>query len=180
MFWLRRGHFSVRFGSQEGTLARVLPPKRTVYLVLTSQGCSLVCFANQERTLARFFGSQEGILAHVLAPRRPLYRMLFNNCSPPPPCAHHWCWLYYSKKEAKQPPHTTRYFWRIPEEISRFLRQQWDNLSCFRGVKTDDFNILFPVVSLMTKAGVFHGKWHISIRVGDDQNRYFKPTHDFS
>ena len=51
----KEGHFSVRFGSQEGTLARIL----------TSQGGSLVCFANQEGTLACFFGSQEGILACV-------------------------------------------------------------------------------------------------------------------
>ena len=40
-----------------------LPPKRAVYHVLTSQGGSLVCFANQEGTLAR-----------VLIPRRALYR----------------------------------------------------------------------------------------------------------
>ena len=32
-----------------------LPPKRAVYLVLTSQGGSLVCFANQEGTLACVF-----------------------------------------------------------------------------------------------------------------------------
>ena len=51
----KEGHFSVRFGSQEGTLARIL----------TSQGGSLVCFANQAGTLACFFGSQEGILACV-------------------------------------------------------------------------------------------------------------------
>ena len=57
----KEGHFSVRFGSQEGTLACVLAPKRAVYHVLNSQGGSLMCFANQEGTLAR-----------VLAPRRPL------------------------------------------------------------------------------------------------------------
>ena len=59
-------------GKKKGTLARVLGPKRAVYHVLTSQGGSLVCFANQEATLARFFGSQEGTLAHILAPRRAL------------------------------------------------------------------------------------------------------------
>ena len=68
----KEGHFSTRFGSHEGTLARVLAPKRAVYHVLTSQGGSLVCFANQDGTLARFFGSQEGTLAHVLALRRAL------------------------------------------------------------------------------------------------------------
>ena len=52
-------------GEKKGTLARVLAPKRAVYHVLTSQGGSLVCFANQEGTLARFFGSQEGTLARV-------------------------------------------------------------------------------------------------------------------
>ena len=69
MFWLPRGHFSACFGSQEGTLACVLAPKNAVYHVLTSQGGSLVFFANQEGTLACFFGSQEDTLAHVLAPR---------------------------------------------------------------------------------------------------------------
>ena len=39
----------------------VLAPKRALYNVLTNQGGSLVCFANQE-----------GTLAHVLAPRRAL------------------------------------------------------------------------------------------------------------
>ena len=65
-------HFSACFGSYDGSLVHVLAPKRAVYHVLTSQGCSLVCFANQEGTLACFFGSQEGTLAHVLAPRRAL------------------------------------------------------------------------------------------------------------
>ena len=32
-----------------------LPPKRAVYHVLTRQGGSLVCFANQEGTLAHVF-----------------------------------------------------------------------------------------------------------------------------
>ena len=68
----KEGHFSAHFGSQEGTVAHVLAPGRTVYHVLTSQRGSLVCFANQEGTLARFFGSQERTLAHVLAPRRAL------------------------------------------------------------------------------------------------------------
>ena len=49
-------------GKKKGTLARVLAPKRALYHVLTSQGGSLVCFANQEGTLACFFGSQEGTL----------------------------------------------------------------------------------------------------------------------
>ena len=64
-------------GEKKGTLARVLAPKMAVYHVLTSQGGSLVCFANQEGTLACFFGSQEGTLAHVLAPRRALWRMFW-------------------------------------------------------------------------------------------------------
>ena len=68
VFWLPRGHFSECFGSKEGTLVLVLAPKMTAYHVLTSQWGSLVCFANQEGTLARFFGSQEGTLAHLLAP----------------------------------------------------------------------------------------------------------------
>ena len=57
----KEGHFSAPFGSQEGTLACVLVPKRTVYHVLTSQGGSLVCIINKE-----------GTLGHVLAPRRAL------------------------------------------------------------------------------------------------------------
>ena len=68
----KEGHFSMCFGSQEGTLVRVLAPKRAFYHVLTSQRGSLVCFANQKGTSARFFGSQEGILVHVLALRRAL------------------------------------------------------------------------------------------------------------
>ena len=72
MFCLPVGHFSVRFGSQEGTLARVLAPKSGVYHALTNQGGSLVFFANQEGTLACFSGSQEGTLAHILAPSRAL------------------------------------------------------------------------------------------------------------
>ena len=58
----------------KGTLAYVLaskkaflPPKRAVYHVLTSQGGSLVCFANQDGTLV-CFGSQEGTLACVWFP----------------------------------------------------------------------------------------------------------------
>ena len=47
-------------GEKKGTLAYVLAPKRAVYHVLTSQGGSLVCFANQDGTLTCFFGSQEG------------------------------------------------------------------------------------------------------------------------
>ena len=73
----KEGHFSVHFGSQEGTLVRVLAPKRAVYHVLTSQRGSLVCFANQEGTLACFFGSQEGTLACVLAPKRALKQVFF-------------------------------------------------------------------------------------------------------
>ena len=42
-------------GKKKGTLAHVLAPKRAAYHVLTSQGGSLVCFANQEGTLARVF-----------------------------------------------------------------------------------------------------------------------------
>ena len=61
----KEGHFSKRFGSKDGTFARVLAPKKAVYHVLTSQGGSLVCFADQAGTLARFFGSPEGTLAHV-------------------------------------------------------------------------------------------------------------------
>ena len=72
MFWLPRGYLSTCFGSQEGTLAHVFAPKKEVYHVLTSQGGSLVFFANQEGTLARFFGSQEGTLAHVLVPSKAL------------------------------------------------------------------------------------------------------------
>ena len=49
-------------GEKKGTLARVLAPKRALYHVLTSQGGSLVGFANQEGTLAHVF----------LAPRRAL------------------------------------------------------------------------------------------------------------
>ena len=30
LFWLPRGHFSASFGSQEGTLVRVLAPKRAL------------------------------------------------------------------------------------------------------------------------------------------------------
>ena len=52
-------------GEKKGNLARVLAPKRAVYHVLTSQGGSLVCFANHEGTLACFFVSQEGTLVHV-------------------------------------------------------------------------------------------------------------------
>ena len=48
----------MRFGSQEGTLARVLAPKRAVYHVLISQWGSLVCFANQEGTLLAFLASK--------------------------------------------------------------------------------------------------------------------------
>ena len=48
-------------GEKKGTVAHVLSLKRAVYHVLTSQGGSLVCFANQE-----------GTLAHVLVPRRAL------------------------------------------------------------------------------------------------------------
>ena len=44
----------MRFGSQEGTLSCFSQPSN-----------SLVCFANQEGTLARIFGSQKGILAHM-------------------------------------------------------------------------------------------------------------------
>ena len=68
----KEGHFSASFGSQEGTLMRVLAPKRAVYHVLTSQGGSLVCFANKEGSLTHFFGSKEGTLVHALAPRRAL------------------------------------------------------------------------------------------------------------
>ena len=39
------------FGSKEGTLARVLAPKRALYHVLTSQGGNLVCFANKDMLL---------------------------------------------------------------------------------------------------------------------------------
>ena len=67
----KEGHFSARFGSQEGTLAHVFARKSAVYHILTSQGVSLMCFVNQEGTYAHFFwlprghfntrfGSQEG------------------------------------------------------------------------------------------------------------------------
>ena len=69
-------------GGKKGTLASVLAPKRAVYHVLTSQGGNLVCFANQEGTLAHAlarrghfgmrFCSQEEIFACVLAPRSTL------------------------------------------------------------------------------------------------------------
>ena len=55
---------------KKDTLACVLAPNRAFYHVLTSQGGSLVCFANQEGTLACFFGSQAGTLARV--PPHPL------------------------------------------------------------------------------------------------------------
>lgn len=42
----------------------------------------------------------------------------------------------------------------VASECFIFLGQLWENLGCFHG----DLNILYPVVSLMTKAGVFHGK----------------------
>ena len=54
----KEGHFSAfcfYFGSQEGTLACVFPPKRAVYHVLTSHGGNLVGFATQEGTLACIF-----------------------------------------------------------------------------------------------------------------------------
>ena len=76
-FWLRRGHFSAQFGSQEGSFS-------------WEAGGRFVCFGSQEGTLACFFGSKEGTLAHVLAPKRALlcafwlpgghFSMFFNNC----------------------------------------------------------------------------------------------------
>ena len=89
----KEGHFSTRFGSQEGTLVHVLASKSAVYHVLTSQGGSLVCFANQEGTLARIFGSQEGNLAHVFTPGGHFNRR-FSTIGPqggmtaPPPLVH--------------------------------------------------------------------------------------------
>ena len=72
----KEGHFSAYFGSREGSSAHVLASKRVVYHVLRSQRGILVCFANQECTLACFFGSQEGTLACVLkCPRRKLEHM---------------------------------------------------------------------------------------------------------
>ena len=65
-------HFLKSRGQTKGNLAHVLAPKRAVYHLLTSQGCSLVCFANHE-----------GTLAHVLAPRRALQRMFFSNWATP-------------------------------------------------------------------------------------------------
>ena len=92
----------MRFGSQEGTLACVLAPKRAVYHVLTSQWGRLVCFANHEGTLVRVlapnrafkpvfwlsrghfsvrFGFQEGTLARFWLPRGHFSTRM------PPPCA---------------------------------------------------------------------------------------------
>ena len=68
----KEGHFSARFGSQEGPLAGILALKRALYHVLTSHGGSLVCFANQEGILACFFSFQEGTLARILALKRAL------------------------------------------------------------------------------------------------------------
>ena len=66
MFWPPRAHFSVCFGSKEGTLVR-----------FGSQEGSLVCFANQE-----------GTLVHVLAPKKTLQCTFLNNWATPP-CVHH-------------------------------------------------------------------------------------------
>ena len=66
------GHFSARFGSQEGTLARVFASKRAVYNFLTSQGGQFSVFFQLRGHFSARFDSQEGTLAHVLTPKRAL------------------------------------------------------------------------------------------------------------
>ena len=91
-----RGHFNVRFGSQEGTLAHVFAnqegslscynqPRGQFSVYCQPREHFSVCFCHpkghfsarfgsQEGTLAYVFSTQEGTLASVLAPKR----------------AHHW------------------------------------------------------------------------------------------
>ena len=49
------------FGSQEGTLVRVLAPKRAAYHVLTSQGGSLVCFATKRALWHAFLAPRKAL-----------------------------------------------------------------------------------------------------------------------
>ena len=64
MFWLPRGHFSVRFGSQEGSLLCFNQPRGQLSVFRQPRGHYSTCFGSQESTLA-YVLAQEGTLAHV-------------------------------------------------------------------------------------------------------------------
>ena len=83
----KEGHFSVCFGSHEGTLTRVLAPERALQCAFwLPRGHFSMCFGSHEGTLKRVllprghfsmrFGSQEGTLARVLAPKRAVHHVL--------------------------------------------------------------------------------------------------------
>ena len=76
MFWLPRGHFSTRFGSQEGTLAHILAPKRELQHVFwLLRGHFSACFGSQEGSLS-CFNQPRGQLSVFCQPRGT-FGMLF-------------------------------------------------------------------------------------------------------
>ena len=65
MFWLPRGHFSTRFGSQEGSLSCFNQPRGQFSVFCQPRGHFGMLFWLPRRHLSSRFGSQEGTLAHV-------------------------------------------------------------------------------------------------------------------